>query len=685
MKKLRTALFHILFLFACTTQGFAPSAANAQDTARHSVQQRRHLQPVSVVQDKKPSSTLSQTPVQVVDIVKMERSGALLLSDAVKQMAGVTIRDYGGIGGVKTVSARGLGSQLSTLTIDGVAVNDCQNGQVDLGRYMLGNSAFVSLSNGLQDEMLLSARAVAAGSVINMETLEPQFLPGQNTHIRLATEGGSFGLLSPSLTIEQRLGRKLKMSLWANWLRSDGDYPFTLYYTTSHNDSSSVERRDHSAMWMATGDLNLFYTIAPNQSLTGKVHYVQSFHELPGPVVFYSSRGHEDTREKLFFSQVRYTARHSKLNLQIIGKYQYTDDLYEDFRAMTVSRYLMNRYSQHEGYLSGSMVWRPLRGLSAGLASDAALTTLHSNLAVNSSVQRLSSLTTASLQYKHGRLDIKGNLLATIINEDACDNPSTVTYRKLSPYLGVTIRPLASSPLRLRYFIKETYRVPTFNEMYYFVMPLDTLHPECALQQNIGVTLPLATRYSSDSLFRRLYSITVDAYRNNVTDKIIAVPRQNMFLWSTMNLGRVDINGIDVNGTMDMVWQRMSLNLTLTYSLQHAVDHTDPNNPKTYGHQIPYTPRHSGGATLYFQNPWLNFGYSCMAVGERYYQQQNSDDTRLPDYADHTASIDRTFELPIGDLRIQAQVLNIFNVQYEVVRSYPMMGRNFRIKISYEF
>ena len=156
-------------------------SANAHgDVGAPAASQRQKLGTV-VVRGTMPSATLSQAPVQVVTIEKLERSGAMLLSDAVKQMAGVTLKDYGGVGGMKTVSARGLGSQFSTLTIDGVAVNDCQNGPVDLGRYMLGNSSMVTLTSGLQDEMLMSARSSAAGSVINMETLMPRFLPGEKT------------------------------------------------------------------------------------------------------------------------------------------------------------------------------------------------------------------------------------------------------------------------------------------------------------------------------------------------------------------------------------------------------------------------------------------------------------------------------------------------------------------------
>ena len=533
--------------------------------------------------------------------------------------------------------------------------------------------------------MLLSARAIAAGNVINMDTREGRFMPGEHTHLRASMESGSFGLLSPSLLLEQKLAKHLSMSFFGSWLQSRGDYPFTLYYTSSHEDSSSTERREHSAMWLATGDLNLFWHPATNRTLTAKIHYVQGYHELPGPVQYYVKSGSEDTKEKLFFSQIKYLVAHNKIKWQVIGKYQYTNDFYENFKALTATRYQNNEYSQNEGYLSSTLLWQPMQHLTASLATDGAIETLHSNLAKNNIVDRLSSLSTIALQYKRQWISAKANLLATLITERACDNPTDIHYRRISPYAGITIKPLHKSNLRLRYFFKENYRVPNFNEMYYFVMPLDSLQPERASQHNIGLTLPLTTRTSHDSTSQRTYSLTLDCYHNNIKDKIIAVPRQNMFIWSTMNLGLVDVKGLDVKGTLDWQWQQSALSVTLTYSLQKAVDRTDPDNPKTYNHQIPYTPRHSGGATLYFKTRWINAGYNCMLVGERYSMQQNSDDSRLPAYADQGLTIDRTFELPIGDLRLQAQVLNLFDVQYEVVRSYPMMGRNYRIKATFLF
>ena len=51
---------------------------------------------------------------------------------ALKRFAGVQVKDYGGVGGMKTVNIRGLGAGHTGVTYDGVQVGDCQSGQVDL-------------------------------------------------------------------------------------------------------------------------------------------------------------------------------------------------------------------------------------------------------------------------------------------------------------------------------------------------------------------------------------------------------------------------------------------------------------------------------------------------------------------------------------------------------------------------
>lgn len=642
--------------------------AKAQDTVHR-------LDEVQVNSQHTPKTLRTVAPTQVVDAEKLEQQGALQLSDAVKMMAGVTLKDYGGIGGIKTVSARGLGSQFSTLTIDGVPVDDAQNGQVDLGRYLLGGAAYVSLSHGSQ-QGLLSARAYSAGNVIDMATAEPQFFLAERTNLMLGMELGSFGLLSPSARWDQKWSRKFKSSLWVNWLQSNGDYPFTLYYTVGRNDSSSLERRRHSAMHMLTTDANLFYTISSHNHLTAKLHYMRGEHQLPGPVQYYTQAvSAENTAEEVAFAQVKWVVDKDRWKTQLLGKLQSLYDFYEDSASVqTLSGYLMNEYRQREGYLSGSVQWDVTKWLELNMAVDGSISHLQSNLAQRNDVTRNTLMAVAAARVHKGPFELKANLLATSVSDRVADLDTMPSYRRLSPYAGVMY---TIGGLTLRAFYKDSYRAPNFSELYFFSMPRD-LRPERARQIGTGVTGMKALFDGAVDL-----SGTFDIYFNNVTDKIVAVPTQSMFLWSMQNVGVVHIVGADI--TTDL--RVRSVTMRLNYSYQHAVDCTNPNDPedKTYGHQIAYTPRHSGGAQLRWDNSIVNLGAQLMAVGERFSRMQNSDATRLPAYCDMGLTADRRFDLPWGTLLVQLQVLNLFDVQYEIVRSYPMMGRNFKVKLVYDF
>lgn len=681
---LRRAAAFLLGVLSCVV----PVAA--QDTSHVRV-----TLPEVVITEKnaRPNSTLTQTPTQVVEVERLERLGSIYAADALRQMAGATLKDYGGVGGIKTVSVRGMGSQFSTLTIDGVAVNDCQNGQVDLSRYSLGNTSFFTLSNGQSATALQSARAYAAGSVMSMETHEPEFdsLPW---NLRAGLEGGSFGYLSPTLNVEHRLGSKGSIALWGNYMRSDGDYPFTLYYTGSKEDSSSRERRENSAVRTGTVDANLFYNFAPRKRLQVKAHYMQGYHQLPGPVIYYRvAESGEHTEEKLFFAQARYRQTGNRWDWQLTGKYQYSNDFYED--TANTAGHILNLYTQREAYLSQGCRFHTgddVRDyLSVTAAVDESLSRLLSNLPTHNDVTRESLQGVLTAQYEvhlwewlRG-LTFNTHILGTFIRDrKPAPAPSGTPYLHASPYLGAT---LTRGMFTFRAFFKDTYRVPNFNELYYFTVGR-ALRPERGRQYNAGISFHSGTQKVSARAqgLRHRIEATVDVYRNRVSDKIIAVPTQNMFIWSMRNLGEVEITGLDVTGSYTLYHLHQKdfhLEATAGYTYQHAVDVTDPAG-KTYGHQIPYTPRHSGNASLLLTTPWVTLGYTVTLVGVRYSREQNIASTWMEPYADHGVTLSRDFRLGHATLRLKGQVLNLFNTQYEVVRSYPMMGRNYRISLTIE-
>ena len=97
-------LFFYRLVLCLLGGGLGPVSAQTADTARV-----HQLQQVEVSATRRPSVVRSAAPLQVVSGVEMERLGYQSLADAVRRFSGVTVKDYGGIGGLKTVSVRSLG------------------------------------------------------------------------------------------------------------------------------------------------------------------------------------------------------------------------------------------------------------------------------------------------------------------------------------------------------------------------------------------------------------------------------------------------------------------------------------------------------------------------------------------------------------------------------------------------
>lgn len=662
-----------LILAVCVTCCFG--AVYAQDTVR-----QRNLHNVTVTAKATPKEATATAPVQIMTRVKLERINALQLSDAVKQMAGVVLKDYGGVGGIKTVSARGLGSQFSTLAIDGIAVGDCQNGQPDLGRFIVSELDNLSFANGQPDDILQPARVLASGNVLNMQTAKPVF-NGKNTNLKLGFEAGSFGLMHPSLKYEQRLGERLSLSLQGTYVHSNGDYPFTVYYTQSKADSSSRERRTHSAVRMANLEANLFYNISATQKLTAKMHYYNAFQQLPGPVIYYrETPGSESSADQSGFVQLHYTNHISpRWSLRLDGKMYAVQNIYDDSAYQGSTGILHNDYRQKEYYLTGALMYRLSDFVKFSYSTDYLFNGLNCNVESCAEVGRHSWLNAMSANAHLGKVNITATALYSLHSENILGEFAK-EYRHFTPYFGIVYKPFNNSGLRLRYFIKQNYRLPNFNECYYAYMSRD-LRPERALQNNLGIT------YEKNFKDKTLKNITllVDGYYNRVSDKIVAFPSHSLYMWSMMNIGLVSITGVDSKVAAELaIAEKIGLSLDATYTFQRALDLTD-NSSKTYRNQIPYTPEHSLSASAFFTNPIVDVGYNLIFVGDRYRLAQNAADNLVEGYVDQSLTLAKKIPLRYGALKLQAQVLNIFDVQYEVVKNYPMMGRNYKAKLIYEF
>lgn len=659
---------HCFLKFLCVIGAFSSAVAmlSAQepDTVKYSP-----LLEVEVVSKAVPSPLVSASPLQVMGSDAFMRNGALSLADAVKRMTGVDVHDYGGVGGLKTVSVRGLGAKHTAVSYDGLVMSGAQSGQVDIGRLSLDNISMLSLSLGADNDIFKSATEYASASLLSLTTLRPS-----ETVSSVALRGGSFGFVDAMLRHSQCFGKEWSASLQGNFMRSSGKYPFLL----SNGSNTAVERRRDSDVMTFGVEGNLFGRLLGGD-LAVKFNFFDSERGLPGATNLYNKGNSERLWNDDFYIQSSYERKLTgcvALKAKLKYNYQYTR--YKDISANYASGEQVDINKENNAYASVGVKYLPFNNLSLAFTSDIAYTTLYNNFKDSKLPCRLSSLSVLVARYDAGRFSATASLLATYMKDNVKHGVAPAPYKRFSPSLALSAQPFAAVPFRLRVSYKDTYRVPTFTDLYYLRLGNVGLEPERATQFNFG-----ATWSGSFGRVVEFLSFTADGYYNKVYDKIVALP--TMYVWKMFNSGEAEIAGVDANAELQLnLSHGMQLQLYAGYSFQHAVDVSDPE-AKNYRHQLPYTPRHSGRFTLSFLNPYVNVSYIFTAVDERFVLPQNIERNRMPAYTEHSLSANREFLFGRCRLLLQGELLNVGNKQYEIIKYYPMPGFQWRLSALFSF
>lgn len=117
-------------------------------------------------------------PAQRLEGEQLQRLNSHSLADALRYFAGVQIKDYGGMGGLKTINVRNMGSHHVGVFYDGLQIGNAQNGVVDLSRFSLDDLEEIALYNGQKSEIFQAAKDFASASAVYLKTKRPVFEKG---------------------------------------------------------------------------------------------------------------------------------------------------------------------------------------------------------------------------------------------------------------------------------------------------------------------------------------------------------------------------------------------------------------------------------------------------------------------------------------------------------------------------
>lgn len=663
----------VKLMITLTMTGLLATTVSGQEVRNDTITDRVHqLREVTITESRRQHEVKSTAPLYIIDREQMLTLGVTDVADALHRIPGVTLRDYGGAGGLKTVSVRGFGAKHTGVSYDGILLSDCQSGEIDLSRYSLDNVEQLSLVIGDNDDIFIPARNASTSAVLNIQTIG---MPDADSkpHLTAQMKVGSFGYVNPFLRYEQNLNENLAFSVAGEYTYAENDYPFELRNVTV----VTHEQRTNSRMNQGHAEMNLVWKIDNLNTLSGKIYYYDNNRQLPGQVHYYTDVNKETLRDRNFFAQVQYLKRSlSGLSLKWNTKFNWNASIYHD--PLTPNNYNDASYWQREAYTSVAVLYVPSESWAFDYSGDLAFNNLNGSAerTVSNNPFRLSLLQSLTAKYHSGRLTALARLLHSVYLNESKGGPSARNMRKLSPSVSLSYKLLEDEELLLRASYKNIFRSPTFNESYYFHYGSTDLLPETTDQLNLGVTwLRESDQWG--------VNMTLDGYYNHVNDMIVAVP-YNMFIWTCVNVGKVNVLGADVTVQASrQLAEGHSLQLSGSYSYQQAENRTNSESPY-YGNQIAYIPKHSGSAAVGWDNPWANLSVHLTGVSSRWANNQHYEGTEIEGYWDMGLTVYRHFRWKDQCLEARMDVKNVLNKQYEIVRFYPMPGRSWQVSVKYQ-
>ncbi|WP_280671315.1 MULTISPECIES: TonB-dependent receptor [unclassified Dysgonomonas] len=618
---------------------------------------------------------------------EIEKLNVFSVADAIRFFSGVQLKDYGGVGGLKTIDIRSMGTNQVGVFYNGIQLGNAQNGQVDLGKFSMDNIDEISLYNGQKSQVFQSARDFSSASSVYITSRRPRFIDGKETNIKTSVKGGSFDLINPSLLLEHKISDNVSMSFNGEWLSSSGKYK--VHYKRTFFNSNEVAYDTTGTR--QNGRINasrleaFLYGSLPGGSWNIHAYNYSSDRGVPGPIINGDWWRGEQMRDINSFMQGSFKKEISSrwstlLNVKYASDYTHFENLVDE-KALQVS----NKFRQKEFYISSANLFPITRFWDVSFSYDFQWNKLDAEFekqAYNtfSHPTRYSHWVSLATSLDLNRLKIQASALGVFVHETVKRYTAHDDEKVFAPAVFASYKLLANEDLKLNVFYKKAFRVATFNELYYVEVVSADIRPEYTTQYNAALKYVKSLKHS---VFKNI-DAQVNVYYNEVDDKIIATPKPPQFRWETYNLDHVKIRGIDVSVGTAFNIDEIQFTTKLQYTYQKSQDFSSKG--KTYyKDQIPYIPWHSGTviASATYKDWMLN--YSFIYTGERYAFRDNILPNYLQPWYTHDLSLIKPFKINNMNFKATFEVNNLLSQDYEVVINYPMPKRNYRISLVVEF
>lgn len=594
------------------------------------------------------SSIPAAAHATTLDSATVAQSGAQSVADLLSMRSGAFVKQYGSTG-LSSLSMRGMGGTQTQVLLDGLRVANPQTGQLDLSLLPTLLIESVEVQHGAG-----SARhgSGSLGGTVHLQTLRP----GTDPLLRVAAGGGAYGERHVSAVAAGREGSWSGL-VAGRYYRTDGDFQYRNAFLVP---PQTLRRTGAGIRTMTLYGRGSWRGDTQAWSLSG--WWTKVRRGLPGPASARSGGGRQWDELGRVWTEGTLPLGEGTLELSAQGQ-----------RSRLRYRNPPTR-TDRTTFTTTTDADAKLRYPLSTLGTITAGTTVgYDHASLEGGVDRLSGATFVDATLSLSPFEFQPAVRLDAIG--ATGEPIVVP----SPRLGVRLRPFDGVGLMLRGLVGRAFRYPTFNERYYDPGGSPGLQPEDGWTMEGGISFRLAR---ADAFL----TAKATAFATRLTDKIVWRPSyvvNGVQVWSPSNVSRVYSRGLELS-----LRGRRQLRSDLTVSGGSQFTHTraenraNPDSP-THGAQLPYVPQQTW--KLWSRVEWRGLSVSATGrfVGTRFYSADESKSLAPYQAVDVQAAYEWTFEA--GRLALEAQVKNVLDRRYAIIRLYPMPPRHATVRLRFSF
>ncbi|MGY5848416.1 TonB-dependent receptor [Salegentibacter sp. HM20] len=272
-----------------------------------------------------------------------------------------------------------------------------------------------------------------------------------------------------------------------------------------------------------------------------------------------------------------------------------------------------------------------------------------SNIGVNS---RSIGSAALLLQHRLGKFSYQASL-----RKEATENYS-------SPLLyGLHTSYTFSENYQLRFSHSKNFRIPGFNDLYWYAGGNLELDPETSTQWELGQTYKFKN-----------FEFDLAAFLIDVENLLRWVPGRDG-LWRPENTAKVQNKGLEAS----LSWQKQIKNHQFNFTSNYAYTLSEDEQS---GLQLIYTPMYKLGASAGYSFKRFSMFYQFMHTGEVFISSDNN--YSLPAF--QVSNLGLAYSLGKNEQwQFQLQLRNLFDAEYMNMPARPMPGRHFNSSISFKF